>query len=312
MSLRHIAQRILERLADPRQNRPGPERRPSGAITRRLEVSGRQRWYDLFVPPNLDPAKEAPLILGFHGRGSAPAQFAYLSQLNRRGGNMGYVIAYPAAEDGVWNCAHSESNDINHEVAFVIAMLEDIGKIVPIDANRIFATGMSNGGQMVYRLACELSDHIAAIAVCACGMNREECNPKRPVSVLHFHGTEDGLAPLVWGKYAVSRWIDLNRCDGEPTETFKNGAATCITYSSSSTGASVTLCTIEGMGHQYPGLAIRYTEKETKLLGLPDILSRLGPGTDDLDATGMLLTFFSNYPTQPSEPVVSKTDDSQT
>jgi polyhydroxybutyrate depolymerase len=294
MSLRHIARRVLERLADPPQDRPGQERRSSGAITRRLEVSGRRRWYDLFVPPNLNPAKEAPLILGFHGRSSAPAQFAYLSQLNRRGGNMGYVIAYPAAEDGVWNCAPSESNNINYDVAFVMAMLEDIRKIVPVDANRTFGTGMSNGGQMVYRLACELSDRLAAIAVCACGMKREPCQPRRGVPVLHFHGTQDGLVPLAWGQDAVNRWIEFDHCEGVPAETFKNGAATCLTYSNPSARISVTLCTIDGMGHQWPGLAIRLSEGETKLLGLPPILSRLGPGTDDLDATGMMLTFFTN------------------
>ena len=209
---------------------------------------------------------------------------------------MGYIIAYPAAEGAFWDTTSGEGNG---DVAFVRAMLQDLITAVPIDPTRIFATGMSNGGQMVYRLACELSDRIAAIAVCACGMPRGECRPGRALSVLHFHGTQDGLVPFPWGKDAVNRWIEFDHCEGNPVETLKNGAATSLTYSSPSNGTKVTLWTVEGMGHQWPGLAIRLSEQETKLLELPVILSRLGPGTDDLDATGTLLSFFSSHQIQP-------------
>lgn len=264
-------------------------------MTRRLQIDATERRYELHLPPDLDMSRQSPLILAFHGATSTPEQFAYISQLNRRGGGMGYVIAYPAADGDFWDPSSSENNK---DVALVRAMLQDITREVPIDPSRIYATGMSNGGQMVYRLACELSDRIAAIAVSACGMSGGECRPRRTVSVLHFHGTEDGLVPLIWGKNAVDRWIEFNHCEGDPVETYKNGAATCLTYSSRSTGTHVTLCTIDGMGHQYPGMAIRLTEPETRLLGLPVILSRLGPGSDDLDATGMLLSFFSSHPIQ--------------
>ena len=148
---------------------------------------------------------------------------------------------------------------------------------------------------MAYRLACELSDRLAAIGVCVCGMNREECSPKNPVSVIHFQGTQDPLVPLAWGEYAISRWIRYNQCELEPVETYKNGAARCVTHTNPATKAEVTFCTIDGMGHQYPGLAIKLTENEANLLGLPPILAHLGPGTDDLDATGMLLEFFARH-----------------
>jgi polyhydroxybutyrate depolymerase len=291
MSLRQFARRALERLADQPE-----DKQTLGSATRRLDVNGRERSYDLFLSPDLDTTKKSPIIFGFHGRNSAPAQFAYVSQLSRRGGGQGYVIAYPAAQEGVWDAAPTESNYSNNDVAFAQAMLEDISTVVAIDPFRIFATGMSNGGQMAYRLACELSDRIAAIAVCACGLKRGECRPRNAVSVLHFHGTQDPLVPFAWGRDAVDQWIEFDDCEGVPIETYRNGAAICLTYSNPLTHASVALCTIDGMGHQWPGLAIRLSEGETRLLGLPAILSRLGPGTDDVDATGMLLSFFSNHP----------------
>jgi polyhydroxybutyrate depolymerase len=264
------------------------------ASSRNLVVDGRDRRYELFVYPGTDSTKEAPLIMGFHGAGSIPAHFAYISQLNRRAGSLGYVVAYPAA-GGFWL---RDSAQENNDLAFVESMLRDISTQVRIDSQRIYATGMSNGGQMVYKIACEMADVITAISVCACGMRRGVCHLKRAVPVLHFHGTEDPLVPYAWGSDAVRQWIELDACESVPTETFKNGAASCLSYSNPSTGARVTFCTIQGMGHQYPGVAIRLTESETKLLGLPPILSRLGPGTDDLDATAMSLSFFANFPRQ--------------
>lgn len=269
------------------------------SISRAVVVSGVHRRYELFVPPMIDISKEAPLIMGFHGAGSLPAHFAYVSQLNRRAGSLGYIIAYPAAQDNLWLRGRDADNN---DLRFIEVMLQDIASQARIDPQRVYAIGMSNGGQMVYKLASERSDIITAIAVCAAGMRRGLCDLTHSVPVIHFHGTEDPLAPFVWGEDAVQQWIKINKCDPVGTETFRNGSAFCVTYSNASTGARVILCTVQGMGHQYPGVAIRLTESETKLLGLPPILARLGPGTDDVDATGMSLSFFGDYPRRvPSE-----------
>ena len=69
-----------------------------------------------------------------------------------------------------------------------------------VDAKRVYATGMSNGGIMCYRLASEMSDRIAAIAPVAGPMGTATCNPRRPVPVIHFHGTADEFAPFKGGK----------------------------------------------------------------------------------------------------------------
>ena len=80
------------------------------------------------------------------------------------------------------------------DVAFTRAVLDDLARVVNVDADRVFATGMSNGGIMAYRVASELSDRIAAIAPVGRPMGTETCSPNRPVSVMHFHGTDDAFA----------------------------------------------------------------------------------------------------------------------
>jgi polyhydroxybutyrate depolymerase len=272
---------------------PAKDEVPPGSSIRRLKVNGLERWYMVFVPPLVEAAKPSPLILAFHGATSQPAQFAYFSQLNRRAGQLGYVVAYPAAHGGFWHPSDAAGTD---DVAFVEAVLQDLASVRSVDQARIFATGISNGGQMVYRLACALSQRIAAIAVCACGTGLGECRPARPVPVIHFHGTADTFVSLTWAEDAIRRWRNYNRCESVPTVTYNKGDATCRTYRALPGGADVTYCVINGMGHQWPGLALRLTLEETRLLGLPELLSQLGPGTDDLDATGMLLSFFEDHP----------------
>src|SRR4051794_37336403 len=82
------------------------------------------------------------------------------------------------------------------DVAFLGKLLDGLGTLVTADAKRIYACGMSNGGMMCYRLAAELSDRIAAIAPVAGTIAIEESKPKRPVPVIHFHGSKDNMVPF--------------------------------------------------------------------------------------------------------------------
>lgn len=268
-----------------------------GTNVRTVTVDGQERSYHVFIPQELGRLKPAPVIFGFHGLASNPKQFAGVSQLNERGGSRGYVNVYPEGYKGSWHsgedcCGEAHKQGIN-DVAFARAILDDLASLVRVDQRRVFATGISNGGQMAYRLACEMSDRIAAVAVDAGAMRMANCRPKRPVSVLHFHGTADKLAPYAGGASrfgqvgvgapkTIQRWVEFNGCSAETRETYKKGAATCVTQSNCNRGTEVTFCTIEGMGHQWPGKTV-----------LPRVL---GPGTEDLDATAMLLDFFVRHP----------------
>jgi polyhydroxybutyrate depolymerase len=247
----------------------------------------------------LDPAAAAPVILGFHGGFGSPQDFAHLSDLPARAGRTGFVVVLPEGYRRSWNagdcCGPAQRRRVD-DVAFVKALLNDLASVVNVDPRRVFAIGFSNGGKFSYHLACELSDRIAAIAPVACSIGASTCKPTRPVPVLHFHGTIDQFAPFKGGIGAYRRtgmhtavlvgietFVNQNGCTQENRVTFKRRGAMCLTYSICRDGAEVTLCTIEGMGHQWPG------GKEI----LPRLL---GPGTDDISATDMLLTFFQRHP----------------
>lgn len=115
------------------------------------------------------------------------------------------------------------------DVKFTLALLDDLPKVVTADSKRVYATGISNGGILCYRLASELSDRVAAIAPVSGTMGMASCHPQRPVSVMHFHGTDDRFVPFNGGKgirslaasdfysveHSIQAWV---RADGCPTK----------------------------------------------------------------------------------------------
>ena len=205
-----------------------------GDHTRSLDVDKRTRSYIVHVPPGYDGKKPIPVVLAFHGGGSNAEQMVRFCGLNEKADKEGFLVVYPNGTGRLeklltfngGNCCGYAMNQKVDDVAFTRALLDDLAKVAKVDPKRVYATGMSNGAIMAYRLASELSDRIAAIAPVAGPMGTETCNPKRPVPVIHFHGTDDQNAPFKGGKgknsisgtnfysvdHSIRAWVKANGC----------------------------------------------------------------------------------------------------
>jgi polyhydroxybutyrate depolymerase len=277
--------------------------------TRSVTVGGRKRTYLVHVPPKHDPKMPAPVILALHGATMNGPMMAWFSGLNKKADEAGFVVVYPNGtgtnSSFTWNggncCGYAFQNRVD-DVAFIRAVLDDLAQTLQVDANRVYATGMSNGAIMAYRLASELSDRIAAVAPVSGTMGTERCEPQRPVPVIHFHGTNDEFIPFQGGKgekslsgtdfYAVDHpiraWVKANGCNEEPTteelpDRAKDGTkVTKKTYGGGKDGAEVVLVVIEGGGHTWPG---------RKLL-----VRSLGKATKNVSANDLMWEFFEKHP----------------
>jgi polyhydroxybutyrate depolymerase len=178
------------------------------------------------------------------------------------------------------------------DVAFIRKLLDDLGSVAKVDPRRVYATGLSNGGMMCYRLAAELSDRIAAIAPVAGTMAIEKANPKRPVPVLHFHGTDDAIVPFdgvhqgtpkfIHFKSvedSIRTWVKIDGCDEKPEVADLPHRADDMlverkTYGHCKEGAEVVLVVIRGGGHTWPGQEppVAFLGKSTKNISADDLI----------------------------------------
>ncbi len=179
-----------------------------GDHSRSLEVDGRNRAYLVHVPPQYDPAAPMPMVLAFHGGGGNANNMVAFSGLNEKADQAGFIVVYPEGSGrlprmltfNAGNCCGKAAESKIDDVAFTRLVLDDLERIANVDRWRVFATGMSNGAMMCYRLAAELSNRIAAIAPVAGPMGTKDCQPVRAVSVMHFHGDADEFAPFKGGR----------------------------------------------------------------------------------------------------------------
>jgi polyhydroxybutyrate depolymerase len=259
-----------------------------------ISFGGLTRSFDVHVPASYDPQKPTPVVLNFHGYTSNSSQENMLSNMDAKSDAEGFIAVHPqgTGTSPSWNagacCGEAVTNKVD-DVGFVGAMLDKLEADLCVDASRVFATGMSNGGFLSHRLGCELADRIAAVAPVAGVLGIPTCTPSRPIAVMHFHGTADPLVPyngnMQMGFPSVPDtwhgWATRNGCTDQPFMSFMKGDSSCQTYKQCGGGVETILCTVQNGGHTWPG-------------GLP--VPSLGNTTTDLSATDAMWDFFQRHP----------------
>jgi polyhydroxybutyrate depolymerase len=232
-----------------------------------IMVDGKPRTFDLHVPATYDASKGTPLVFLFHGYTMTPAQIASATHFAATADARGLIVAFPTGIGQSFNagdCCGQAVSDPDDDVAFTRAMITSIGGAYCVDPKRTYSAGFSNGGFFSYYLACELSDMIAAVAAVSGGLRvaPSACQPKRPVPLLHVHGTNDALVPFNGGglgnaqpvSVSIDAFRTLNACAaGAGTVVYTKDDVSCTSWGGCTAGADVQLCTVTGGGHQWPG-----------------------------------------------------------
>jgi polyhydroxybutyrate depolymerase len=274
-----------------------------------IEVGGLNRTFALHLPAGYDGSKPVPLVLALHGRLGTGEGQAKLSHLDKVSDEHAFIVVYPDGVDRSWadgrGTSPAEKKSVN-DVRFLSSLIDKLSQEYSIDTKRVYAIGMSNGGFMSGRLACELSPRIAAVAIVAASLSENlaaTCHPKKPVSVMVIQGASDPLVPFTGGALGkngdrgnvlshattIHKWTQIDKCTGEPAKgniADGSGDGTSIDvriFSHCDAGTEVRDYTVLNGGHTWPG-GWPY---------LPEML--IGKTSKNMDASEAIWDFFSRH-----------------
>ena len=219
------------------------------------EWDGKERTYEVHAPPGYRPGHALPLVVVMHYRDGTPATMRAMTLFDSKADKEGFLVAYPVGINGAVNaliCCGS-----NDDVGFIRAMVEHLTNAWSADRKRVYATGISNGADMSYRMAIEAPGLFAAIAPVSGGFLGAKAGtdpaykPSRPVSVMSFAGRDDQLLGAITD--GLRAWYQKLGCTAGAAVRVDPGRTVSRTTAACADGSQVISPVISGMGHAWPG-----------------------------------------------------------
>jgi len=272
--------------------------------------------YKINLPSSYDPSNSYPLVFVFHGGGGNGINIEDTTNFTQKADEEEFIVVYPYGTGVLnkilltWNCGfccgYALRNNID-DIGFIRSLYEHIENEYSINPNMVYATGISNGGIMSYRVGAELSDIFAAIAPVAAQIGGQATiddelwqipEPDNPVSVIAFNGMNDTRVPYDGGRplegnahvyswmstnESISFWVEHNNCNTTPEQYIsESGKIIVDIYHGGINNTEVTLVTIVDGTHSWPG-------GKKGWLGGPE-------PTQEISATDMIWDFFKDHP----------------
>ena len=284
--------------------------KPSEQKTINITFDGVARNFIVYLPSGYNNSGKTPLIFAIHGGSGTPEGMINLANFKTIADRDKVVLVYPEGVQKNWNDGRPTApNQLGiNDVGFFNQMCDYMINNYSVDAKKIYATGISNGGFMSTRLGCELSNRIAAIAVNAATIEATtiapNCKPNRPVPALYIHGTTDPLVPFLGGQItaggtaggtilshfqAIDKWVTINGCNPTPTVTdlpdIANDGTTIKqrVYSGGANGSEVVSYVVLNGGHTWPQ-GYQYLNEAI-----------IGKTSQDMNACEVIWTFFKRF-----------------
>lgn len=276
-----------------------------------IHHDGLTRTYTLYIPAIYNPSHPTPLVFNLHGYSSNGSQQMIYADFRPIADTANFLLLVPEgtvlANNQFWNVGFFDTNV--DDIGFLTSLIDSLSLIYNINQNRIYSTGMSNGGFMSYNLACH-SDRFAAIASVAGSIVTDSlatCMPARPIPVMEVHGTADLTVPYEGTtlfkpiEEVVNYWVAFNHCNTTPVisnvpdvNLIDGATAQHIVYNNGDEGTSVEFYKIINGAHTWPGA--------------PFII---GTTCEDFSACREIWRFFSQFslPTGTQQPAIHTESD---
>ena len=242
-------------------------------INASITHDGIQRDYILYISELYDGSSAVPLVLNFHGYGSNANEQMFYGDFRDIADTEGFLLVHPEGTTFIgnqfWNVGFPGISSTIDDVGFTEALIDELATLYAIDLDRVYATGMSNGGFMSFLLACQLSEKIAAVASVTGSMTQDtfnDCNAQLPTPVLQIHGTEDDVVLYNGNTLSIpiadviSYWVDYNNCETTPTtstlpdlDVSDGSTVEHSVYEDGDNGITTEHMKVIGGGHTWPG-----------------------------------------------------------
>ena len=248
-----------------------------GANTKKCSLTHKtlERYYIIYVPESGANEINMPVLFALHGYGSTAENHKNYTYYEPLAETNKFVVIYPQGSfyNGIltsgnhWNVGSWTLGSTTDDVDFIDEVIGLISNKESIDQNRIYSSGMSNGGFMSYHLACNLSSKIAAIVSVTGSMSKEtleNCNPSHPTPMLQIHGTLDATVNFDGNSSlnmesidsVLNYWSTYNSCDPNPTlivTDYVDFSIDHMKYNNCLNSVKVELYKVSNMGHTWPG-----------------------------------------------------------
>ncbi|TSJ39399.1 prolyl oligopeptidase family serine peptidase [Mucilaginibacter corticis] len=261
-----------------------------------MVIDGNKRSFLTYIPAT-DKAGKMPLVISLHGGFASPKGMFHLADFRPMADRDKFIVVCPASKH-IWH----DGADLHgiDDVKFIDQLITYIVKTYNADPDRVYVTGISNGGFMTARLACQLNQRIAAVAIVAASLDvGEGYDLQRPMPALYIHGTTDPIVAYNGGKLfgrrvfshqdIISKWVELDKCEKEPIvtdipDTARDGTSILKEeYRNPENGLKVISYSVVNGGHTWPG-GWQY---------LPQFI--VGKTTRNLNACEVIWDFFKPY-----------------
>ncbi|QIB35187.1 alpha/beta hydrolase family esterase [Ancylobacter pratisalsi] len=272
-----------------------------------LMVGGEERTYTLFRPAAKGGPK--PIVMMLHGGGGDGARMVKQTGLARYVDSNDFIAVFPDAGGTQWNDGRETTRSNRDDVAFLLALIRKLVAEAGADPRRVFVAGVSNGGMLAQRLACEAAGSVTAAGVVIANLPSAlaaSCHPARPVPMVFFISTDDPIMPfaggdvkagmlrgaggkVISGLKTVNFWARVNGCGADtstPLPDRTDDGTMVVLHSFACPAASTQFYEIRGGGHTWPGGAVS---------DRPFVRRLVGNTSQDIHATELMIQFFHRY-----------------
>ncbi len=267
-------------------------------LTLTMNYQNQARNFIVHFPPGYSAGSHLPVVFNFHGYGSDASQQEFYSIMDPVADANSFIVVYPNGIANSWNVGFTGTyNTGTDDVGFTSKMIDTLYQLYSIDLTRVYACGMSNGGFMSHRLACELENRIAAIASVTGSLTDSTayyCTLQRRIPIMEVHGTADPLVPydgeagILSQAQLINFWLNKDQCPGDSdiynfpdiNTTTDSSTVQRIRYLNCSNNTRLWYYKITGGGHSWPGASYPYI---------------YGPTNGDIDGATEIWKFFKQF-----------------